>query len=131
MRISDWSSDVCSSDLGLAVDIALDVAAPQLADQREFVLQFDALGGGLHAQRFGERDDRLDDRGVAVAGDRRAAHERLVDLDLVERRFLQIAERRIAGAEIVGRSEENTSELPSLMRTSYAVFCMKKKTKQK
>src|SRR3546814_4025422 len=95
MRISDWSSDVCSSDLrarlaavgellfdlfaarGLAVDIALDVAAPQLADQREFVLQFDALGGGLHAQRLGERDDRLDDRGVAVAGDRRAAHERL------------------------------------------------------
>src|SRR3546814_9376772 len=97
MRISDWSSDVCSSDLrarlaavgellfdlfaarGLAVDIALDVAAPQLADQREFVLQFDALGGGLHAQRLGERDDRLDDRGVAVAGARRAAHERLVD----------------------------------------------------
>src|SRR3546814_8838258 len=61
---------------GLAVDIALDVAAPQLADQREFVLQFDALGGGLHAQRLGERDDRLDDRGVAVAGDRRAAQDR-------------------------------------------------------
>src|SRR3546814_1364627 len=125
MRISDWSSDVCSSDLGLAVDIALDVAAPQLADQREFVLQFDALGGGLHAQRLGERDDRLDDRGVAVAGDRRAAHERLVDLDLVERRLLQIAERRLAGAEIVERephrSEEHTSELQSLMSISYAV----------
>ena len=39
---------------------------------------------------------RLVDRG-------RAADEALVDLDLVERRFLQIAERRVAGAEIVER----------------------------
>src|SRR3546814_8076923 len=116
MRISDWSSDVCSSDLrarlaavgellfdllaarGLAVDIALDVSAPQLADPREFVLQFDALGGGLHAQRLGERDDRLDVCGVAVAGDRRAAHS----------------------------SEEHKSELPSLMRRSSAVYCLHK-----
>src|SRR3546814_1940532 len=33
--------------------------------------------------------------------------------------------------EIMGRSEEHTSELQSLMRNSYAVFCLKKKNKQK
>ena len=51
----------------LAVDKALDVAAAELADQFDLVLCLDALGGGLHVQRVGERDDRLDDRGVAVA----------------------------------------------------------------
>src|SRR3546814_3753404 len=38
---------------------------------------------------------------------------------------------RIVGNEIVGRSEEHTSELQSLMRTSYAVFCLKKKKDKK
>src|SRR3546814_6974192 len=36
--------------------------------------------------------------------------------------------RRLRGAELHGRSEEHTSELQSLMRISYAVFCLKKKT---
>src|SRR3546814_9184344 len=36
--------------------------------------------------------------------------------------------RGIAGTGVVGRSEEHTSELQSLMRISYAVFCLKKKT---
>src|SRR3546814_1296496 len=36
----------------------------------------------------------------------------------------------VAGKTIIGRSEEHTSELQSLMRTSYAVFCLKKKKKQ-
>src|SRR3546814_7660995 len=44
--------------------------------------------------------------------------------------------KAIAGFKIredypIGRSEEHTSELQSLMRISYAVFCLKKKTKQK
>src|SRR3546814_3995288 len=40
------------------------------------------------------------------------------------------AHRSASGAQ-KGRSEEHTSELQSLMRTSYAVFCLKKKNKQK
>src|SRR3546814_8096534 len=39
--------------------------------------------------------------------------------------------RQIAGFEAVGRSEEHTSELQSLMRSSYAVFCLKKKIQLK
>src|SRR3546814_8974997 len=128
-------------------------------DQVELVERFDTLGGRFHLERLGQRDDRGDDRAVARSGLGRAANETLVDLDLVERRRLQIAERRIAGAEIVEReadadflqrrehpvrfgriaqedtfgdleferSEEHTSELQSLMRISYAVFCLKKK----
>src|SRR3546814_9095628 len=41
------------------------------------------------------------------------------------------AEATAAGADIVGRSEEHTSELQSLMRLSYAVFCLTKKKKKK
>src|SRR3546814_1128875 len=42
-----------------------------------------------------------------------------------------IARRRVRGATAIARSEEHTSELQSLMRISYAVFCLKKKTQQK
>src|SRR3546814_9093931 len=82
MRISDWSSDVCSSDLGtllrrprwldrprsrlgafdqlglrhrLAVDEALHMADVELADQVKLVQRLDALCGRLHLQRLGER----------------------------------------------------------------------------
>src|SRR3546814_1388341 len=87
MRISDWSSDVCSSDLrGRAWIISLDQLAHPEADEE------------LHDEIDGQRDRDPDD--VAGDGDDLAALE---------------------------RSEEHTSELQSLMRISYAVFCLKKK----
>src|SRR3546814_5832078 len=93
MRISDWSSDVCSSDLR---DSDLPAAAAQgLLDRVE------------HAEVAGQVDD----------------------VPLLGQRPLQPAQiaRRVVH---VGRSEEHTSELQSLMRISYAVFCLKKKTKK-
>src|SRR3546814_7126591 len=82
MRISDWSSDVCSSDLlaAAADDHAAGNAAAAVAAGVALVI----VGTGM--------DD----------------------------------ERRA-----IGRSEEHTSELQSLMRISYAVFCLKKKKKTK
>ncbi len=77
------------------------MAAPERPDEFNLVERFNAFGGGFHPQSAGERDDRMDDRRVATVADRSTAHEALVDLDLVERRALQIAKRRIAGAEIV------------------------------
>src|SRR3546814_10471530 len=89
MRISDWSSDVCSSDLprrgmveqfglrhGLAVDIALDMADVEPPDQVELVERFDTLGGRFHLERLGQRDDRGDDRAVARPRLGRAAKDR-------------------------------------------------------
>src|SRR3546814_10075650 len=98
MRISDWSSDVCSSDL------------------------FDAF---VHTQR------RLGVGHVMpMAGDdvRRQQHVQGLAGDLLS----AIAEQRLGRAVVDGdtealRSEEHTSELQSLMRISYAVFCLKKK----
>src|SRR3546814_1020016 len=111
MRISDWSSDVCSSDLTVLIIVvcksiaayaivrlfahphrtALTVAA-SLAQIGEFSFILAGLGVGL---------------GVMPEDGR----------DLI-----------LAGAIL--RSEEHTSELQSLMRISYAVFCLKKKKQQ-
>src|SRR3546814_7314229 len=89
MRISDWSSDVCSSDLG--------------------VDDTDHLYGVT-----GELEYAVNRR-VAVAGIARfSKRDSSVPLDEFDR--------------VRGRSEEHTSELQSLMRISYAVFCLKKKT---
>src|SRR3546814_6838253 len=113
MRISDWSSDVCSSDLDMiAVDDGSrrDVGALVEAgvDRREI------RAGRLH-QRREARDHEVALLVVvdAVPG---AHHPLQVEGDPVRRGV---------------RSEEHTSELQSLMRISYAVFCLKKNKKTK
>src|SRR3546814_6232249 len=99
MRISDWSSDVCSSDLAA------------LFTAREIL---DAPVTGRAAQRL-HRDFELIVECPAV--DR-------IDLFLERAHFLhERVEIGVGGR----RSEEHTSELQSLMRISYAVFCLKKK----
>src|SRR3546814_1124165 len=71
---------------------------------------------------------------VGVALERRSRGDARVDHDLGavarqrHRRFLGKTRDRIERQREVGRSEEHTSELQSLMRISYAVFCLKKKT---
>src|SRR3546814_2381183 len=119
MRISDWSSDVCSSDLG-GVAIAhpvggfLCVARTMLAERvdRPFGI---ALAGEIDAhQRLGT--------------DEAAKIEKFVGADLagLDPAPHQIVHRRARGPGADARSEEHTSELQSLMRNSYAVFCLKK-----
>src|SRR3546814_9577877 len=121
MRISDWSSDVCSSDLAV-------FPSPSFASslQEQAGLSSPLKGRGLSAQQFlfellGHFLDIL----RRPAGDVHAeaqAHRRQHFLDFVKRLAAEVR-----GAE---RSEEHTSELQSLMRISYAVFCLKtKKTK--
>src|SRR3546814_9080719 len=113
MRISDWSSDVCSSDLDprlvqRAADHADDprTGADQVAQWR--------APGVLH-----EPDAALVPA-HAGGGEDRGVHPGLRQ------------HRRQADAELLRgsgeRSEENTSELQSLMRNSYASFCWKNKT---
>src|SRR3546814_2067426 len=136
MRISDWSSDVCSSDLTAASRWAEPpdpAPPPSLRTGGQHVLvQLGDIGGIGADLLVGARAvlGRLGDAGGNH--DRR----RLVR-DHRQPRLLQSAENVLAllaeplerGVEhrrVAPRSEEHTSELQSLMRTSYAVFCLKK-----
>src|SRR3546814_6627824 len=112
MRISDWSSDVCSSDLRKVesnrgaiptVGIAGDHRESCLGTTRAVVLKVDETGF---------------DVGQGEAGSGQAGQQHHAG-DLVGDR---------EGDE-AGRSEEHTSELQSLMRISYAVFCLKQNIK--
>src|SRR3546814_2574000 len=108
MRISDWSSDVCSSDLlGGGCDRARGRCRARLA------------AWPVHAHPCRSRDARAQPAGVAGG-------------DAVPRRADRGEDGRADGGRGGPRSEEHTSELQSLMRISYAVFCLKKKkdTKQ-
>src|SRR3546814_7999330 len=126
MRISDWSSDVCSSDL-------LELASPE---------HFFALPQAARLAVL--RSLVTDPRAVAELvtyvldqplSERVVSENELSDLLLD---YLRNSEFRrnyeLSGAhggqwyteEPLKRSEEHTSELQSLMRTSYADFCMKK-----
>src|SRR3546814_7961223 len=98
MRISDWSSDVCSSDLGVAV------AGVLLRKDFGAWDGDDAYGATLVGEQCGGLDRKLHFR---AGGD--------------DHRF------RCRLRPPQHRSEEHTSELQSLMRISYAVFCLKQK----
>src|SRR3546814_6784474 len=121
MRIIDWGSDVCSSDLGLRrlEGRELGVEASELLFEPRLVgvlARLDLL------ELVGERFALLVERGLdsveqAIGRDRRVA-------DRVEREGDAGVGRRVVRRV---RSEEHTSELQSLMRISYAVFCLKKK----
>src|SRR3546814_6280758 len=116
MRISEWSSYVCSSDLAAGCRL------PRRAARRA------PAGPGLARRRAGRAADRqrpdpgdAQGRRGAAAGQRATAPAR----GLVRSRRQA---RAAGGADARGRrSEEHTSELQSLMRISYAVFCLKKK----
>src|SRR3546814_6720389 len=102
MRISDWSSDVCSSDLEPAGGVEVAECVGEVGDER-------GHRGGF------ER------RGLAQRCTGHPARDRVEQVAVVV--------RWLDGASDQPRSEEHTSELQSLMRISYAVFCLKKKTK--
>src|SRR3546814_12905083 len=80
-------------------------------------------GAGDHRPPSQARVDRGDDVIVGVN------KYRLKDEDLLE--TLEVDNTKVREAQVarLGRSDEHTSELQSLMRISYAVFCLKKKTK--
>src|SRR3546814_3543263 len=104
MRISDWSSDVCSSDLRLYGE--KDVR------RLRFIMRARALGFTIEEIRGLLT---LVDGGTQTCVEVKARTE------------LHLADVRAKIADLRRRSEEHTSELQSLMRISYAVLCLKKK----
>src|SRR3546814_10063203 len=111
MRIRDWSSDVCSSDLR-ACDRLADAPLARCAVRSRS--RQDALVGQISVRGAGDPVSRL----VARFRVRRQGH----------RQRPHRSQAQAAGHRAALRSEEHTSELQSLMRISYAVFCLKKKT---
>src|SRR3546814_8865855 len=112
MRISDWSSDVCSSDLKL-------LPAPLNKTRGSPFQRFSF---------FSSTEAILPPRVESVSF--RTSFSRVINCSspssALPKGPLSRAESMIFSA---GRSEEHTSELQSLMRISYAVFCLKKKKK--
>src|SRR3546814_3041651 len=101
MRISDWSSDVCSSDLRVnSACIPLEFMA----------LKYESLTLGKTRLRLCPVDGA-----IVTAGPRGFSLRAAVRAPNLKGKLGQ------------NRSEEHTSELQSLMRISYAVFCLKKK----
>src|SRR3546814_10212594 len=129
MRISDWSSDVCSSDLpGCPHRRLRRLLARELP--HGLTLGVSTLRPWASANFVGAR--HLFPCSVAAGDDQGLARTLHAHLGAVEFRLpghivADVAVEREAPEE---RSEEHTSELQSLMRISYAVFCLKKKTKQ-
>src|SRR3546814_9737176 len=101
MRISDWSSDVCSSDLNCR-DQGPDNTLALLA------------GSGRKSRFAAEIGESAAREDIAPCKDRFKIYLRAIEIRM---------------KEFDMRSEEHTSELQSLMRISYAVFCLKKKRK--
>src|SRR3546814_2500845 len=115
MRISDWSSDVCSSDLAARYGLTQ-------ADVQQLIAT--VVGGQPVAQTIEGRE-----RYPVVVRYPRAQRDSIAELarlPLVAPNGVQLTL-----GQVVERSEEHTSELQSLMRLSYAVFCLKNKKKAK
>src|SRR3546814_3176649 len=119
MRISDWSSDVCSSDLhrdhrlrGRRASDATDQPRADLSTAAEAA----ETGSGAWYGRCCDATLRC---AVAATGTGAAPRRRTA------------TGAGGGGPRKAGRSEEHTSELQSLMRISYAVFCLKKKNRSK
>src|SRR3546814_2649652 len=113
MRISDWSSDVCSSDLTGLVPLSADALAAfgnhkmvaiKTADAMPHVSSIQFTKSAFYSATWDSYTTVA--RGLFIDN---------IDNTIVAR----------------SRSEEHTSELQSLMRISYAVFCLKKKNKTK
>src|SRR3546814_1002790 len=110
MRISDWSSDVCSSDL------SADPADPHRSQP--------GPGRGAHDEAF-RRRLRLDPDAHRAPEQERLGGGPALALPPLRH---QCPDGRMRYGRRL-RSEEHTSELQSLMRNSYAVFCLKKQYK--
>src|SRR3546814_6875287 len=117
MRISDWSSDVCSSDL---FTIAIDTEFRQHAAHA--AAQLLAAGVAIRLIGIVQLVGRLRIDVVFAA----AAALAILGGNDKHHRATHVRRQRLGIVQRI-RSEEPTSELQSLMRNSYAVFCLKQK----
>src|SRR3546814_6706931 len=135
MRISDWSSDVCSSDLKdtkgkqrLVITDLEGVSHEFLIPKEKQVLVHDGQvvnKGEMIVDGPADPHDILRLQGI----ERLASYVVNEVQDVYRLQGVKINDKHIEVIvrQMLRRSEEHTSELQSLMRISYAVFCLKKK----
>src|SRR3546814_5676779 len=120
MRISDWSSDVCSSDLDLVtVALAVDVG------------HFGDVGAAITAAAAFDGAHALADRAAAVAIGVVIIAITIARIVVKAAVTVVVAVGTVAIAARQNRSAEHTSELPSLKPISYAGICLQKKQKSR
>src|SRR3546814_6076244 len=139
MRISDWSSDVCSSDLTDSKFTALDDQFQQLSDnlgarlseQDERIDRMGAMSSAMMNMAMNAAGGRSERGRVAVGAGWQNGESALsvgYSKQIGERGSFSIGGAFSNGDNSAGigfgRSEAHTSELQSLMRISYAVFCL-------
>src|SRR3546814_9892492 len=125
MRISDWSSDVCSSDLTIVFDQLVGLTLGQDALSDKLV--------GIHFTRARMLADAFVHQGLRQRWGILFVVAQLAEADNIDHDVVMelhaVVERQLRNIHH-GRSGEHTSELQSLMRISYAVFCLKKKKRK-
>src|SRR3546814_1420183 len=143
MRISDWSSDVCSSDLrdgdlpklghllGSSVSIRLNFCSGldrhrRCLEHQRLRIQSLRLEPTSQQQPLQCIPGHVAPRQPVAPLPRHQPARVQQLLPALSRPLLQCC-IKLPGGNVVGRSEEHTSELQSLMRISYAVFCLTKK----
>src|SRR3546814_8832328 len=118
MRISDWSSDVCSSDLYAVQDALQEISAGGAPAAASYAVSGEPVAPmSLRCSR----------RSSASTSSRRVTSA----APMRSHAMWPACTARRASERSDARSEEHTSELQSLMRISYAVFCLKKTNKSK
>src|SRR3546814_6012018 len=131
MRISDWSSDVCSSDL--VVKIVEGVRTSQRFFQanplRIFKIVLGVIGIGFTVVQV--VDDELMQMPTLPPHGPEQGHVQFTQGNVGRHQNRSVDQRSAVTQFNAQRSEEHTSELQSLMRISYAVFCLKKKKPKK
>src|SRR3546814_3524337 len=124
MRIGDWSSDVCSSDLGAALSDIYMIGRRGPIEASFTSAELAELGRLENLRPVVAKADLPDN--IPAGLDPAEARVKEKNLSLLHE-FAARDDEKPVKLHFV-RSEEHTSELQSLMRISYAVFCLKKKT---
>src|SRR3546814_4216383 len=120
MRISDWSSDVCSSDLFRLVIGVLYGFQPYLRPTGIFIGMSRAIANGVNVGQAGPAES-IDIDAIAAACSR--SEQRRCFGNDANADDDHVCGDSFSARQKAGRSEEHTSELQSLMRLSYSVFC--------
>src|SRR3546814_2086096 len=131
MRISDWSSDVCSSDLRKLFEVGeRSIACAKVIQCDADTMRVQQFERSLDIFRPASQEYCFRD----FQFQKMRGH--LGSMQIAQQTFSKIVLAEFSSSRVQGdmsevRSEEHTSELQSLMRISYAVFCLQKKNPRK